>query len=262
MPWALFASVYTVQVEGFCFNLPMFSSFFILSPFFAARLSRQIRRRRSRVVATTTLSAIVGAGLLAGGARAVPVNMDPNGCPALPAVGGFTITMIPDPPNSNPSVLPPGSVPGACELSNPFPLQANVDVDFQPNLTSASNGIFRYQLASSVGAFLDARVDSDTDGIGGTTSVFKEIFGDSSFSPSALIGSGTSTNGSQVAIPLSNQTLTTIWVRDTYSASGSTALDNMSNTFRTPGPLPVLGAGAAFGFSRKLRARVKAVRNA
>jgi hypothetical protein len=27
---------------------------------------------------------------------------------------------------------------------------------------------------------------------------------------------------------------------------------------QTPGPLPILGAGAAFGFSRKLRSRIKA----
>ena len=36
-------------------------------------------------------------------------------------------------------------------------------------------------------------------------------------------------------------------------------IDAYQNTFRqTPGPLPILGAGAAFGFSRKLRSRIKA----
>jgi hypothetical protein len=37
-------------------------------------------------------------------------------------------------------------------------------------------------------------------------------------------------------------------------------IDAIKNTFQTPGPLPVLGAGAAFGFSRKLRSRIKAAR--
>jgi hypothetical protein len=36
------------------------------------------------------------------------------------------------------------------------------------------------------------------------------------------------------------------------------SVDNLVNNFsQTPGPLPLLGAGAAFGFSRKLRSRIK-----
>jgi hypothetical protein len=39
-------------------------------------------------------------------------------------------------------------------------------------------------------------------------------------------------------------------------------IDNYQNTFtqQVPGPLPILGAGAAFGYTRKLRRRVKAMR--
>jgi hypothetical protein len=44
---------------------------------------------------------------------------------------------------------------------------------------------------------------------------------------------------------------------------GNSASPNYSNHFRqTPGPLPILGAGAAFGFSRKLRSRIKGARTA
>jgi hypothetical protein len=41
-------------------------------------------------------------------------------------------------------------------------------------------------------------------------------------------------------------------------------IDAYSNIYRqeVPGPLPLLGAGAAFGFSRKLRGRIKAYRSA
>lgn len=53
----------------------------------------------------------------------------------------------------------------------------------------------------------------------------------------------------------------TYYFRDTFTTDGG-AIDNMQNTVRTPGPLPILGAGAAFGFSRKLRGRIKAARNA
>lgn len=56
----------------------------------------------------------------------------------------------------------------------------------------------------------------------------------------------------------------TIYVEDTYTlVNQGSQLDNYTNTFRqTPGPLPILGAGAAFGFSRKLRSRIKAGRTA
>jgi hypothetical protein len=56
----------------------------------------------------------------------------------------------------------------------------------------------------------------------------------------------------------------TIWVEDTYVTTGSGRITGITNTFTTksngtgvPGPLPLLGAGAAFGFSRKLRNRMK-----
>jgi hypothetical protein len=40
----------------------------------------------------------------------------------------------------------------------------------------------------------------------------------------------------------------------------SATLSSWTNTIQqTPGPLPILGAGAAFGFSRKLRRRIKSV---
>jgi hypothetical protein len=36
------------------------------------------------------------------------------------------------------------------------------------------------------------------------------------------------------------------------------SVDQKAATSSVPGPLPILGAGAAFGFSRKLRSRIKA----
>jgi hypothetical protein len=41
---------------------------------------------------------------------------------------------------------------------------------------------------------------------------------------------------------------------------GGATVSSWTNTIsQTPGPLPILGAGAAFGFSRKLRRRIKSV---
>ena len=46
-----------------------------------------------------------------------------------------------------------------------------------------------------------------------------------------------------------------------YSEATSGGLSSFTNTFQqaeVPGPLPLMGAGMAFGFSRKLRSRIKA----
>jgi hypothetical protein len=45
------------------------------------------------------------------------------------------------------------------------------------------------------------------------------------------------------------------------SSNGAGSINSLENSFRqtqVPGPLPILGAGMAFGFSRKLRRRIKA----
>ncbi len=53
-----------------------------------------------------------------------------------------------------------------------------------------------------------------------------------------------------------------LYIEDLATPNNST-IDNYQNVFRqTPGPLPILGAGAAYGFSRKLRGRIKASRTA
>jgi MYXO-CTERM domain-containing protein len=57
---------------------------------------------------------------------------------------------------------------------------------------------------------------------------------------------------------------TTIYVRDTWTipTGSTTIMDAIQNNFTqhtgtpTPGPLPLLGAGAAFGFSRRIRSRI------
>ena len=65
--------------------------------------------------------------------------------------------------------------------------------------------------------------------------------------------------------------LKSISVKNEYSVTAGsinsfqnsyTQFENEPPTQRVPGPLPLLGAGAAFGFSRRLRTRVLAARGA
>jgi hypothetical protein len=90
----------------------------------------------------------------------------------------------------------------------------------------------------------------------GTTTVMKSIYSDSNYTN--LIGT-INTNGGFVDIPPSKE----IWVQDQVNTTNGGVIPGLNNDFRqTPGPLPILGAGAAFGFSRKLRSRIKASRTA
>ena len=174
-------------------------------------------------------------------------------CPSPDVAGGFTLEIISAPTG-------PAGTTFTCDLTNPGgnPIQANEDVDFDPNIFNGS-GTYEYKLTSSIGNFLYAGVDSDTDGMGGSTLLTKQIFADAGFT--TLLATLISTDGSSVdMVPLPGAG-PMLWVRDTYSATGTTGLDNITNKFMTPGPLPVLGAGAAFGFSRKLRGRIKASRS-
>lgn len=76
----------------------------------------------------------------------------------------------------------------------------------------------------------------------------------------ALITAIMNNTGTAVLDPLHLQE---IWVSDTAIANLNGSVNNYQNSFRqndVPGPLPILAAGAAFGYSRKLRRRLKARR--
>jgi hypothetical protein len=200
--------------------------------------------------------AVLAAGVLTGGASLLNAGGAIASCPPPGPTfsnNGFYSTTL----TNNAATHP-----GTCSIESPFagnPFFDNVvaiEYDFAPNNINNTSGVYQYSVTSSVGAFTDYRLDFDTQ-LGSTSAVTKEIFSDSSFSN--LIGT-VNENELTILKPLTNQSLTTIWVRDTYSAQSGDVLDTVTNTFQTPGPLPILGAGAAFGFSRKLRGRIKAAR--
>jgi len=139
-----------------------------------------------------------------------------------------------------------------------------VDTDFTPNVTGGSPGgtigTLKYKLSI---------VDLPSQGpnpnvfdkvnlnwaavLGPNVKVTKQVFSDDAFTKNILTLTG---NGSIGNISASN--LKNIWILDTYNVPAGEGLDNFNNAFtQVPGPLPLLGAGTAFGFSRRLRRRSK-----
>lgn len=121
-----------------------------------------------------------------------------------------------------------------------------------PSPANDAVGSLNYTLAiiGSSSTFKDVEVDSDHTGSG--NSVRKVIV-----SPAVDI---TTTDGSIAISPLSG---TFVDVTDTYRVTNTGGLNSFSNGFTqtsnlpVPGPLPLIGLGAAFGFSRRLRNRIK-----
>ena len=219
--------------------------------------------------------AVLAAGMLAGGASllnagaAMAASSTAPTFPCTTGLGGFAPPMPVVAGAYSYTVTPiagPTTGTGSCTVSSPvagFDYFVTQDVKFVQELVGPATGVYSYKLTSNNGQpFLAGLIDSDFDL--GTGTVQKEVFTamDGLGNPiGASIFNQTSTNGSPSGlIALDNQSLSTIYVRDTYTVDAGGQLDNFTNTFQTPGPLPILGAGAAFGFSRKLRGRIKAAR--
>ncbi|MFM9073681.1 MAG: hypothetical protein ACKOOC_09810 [Cyanobium sp.] len=90
-----------------------------------------------------------------------------------------------------------------------------------------------------------------------TASVNKQFFIDATYTTPVpglpVLTSNYATGGSFLSLPSG---FTTLYVRDTYTG-GIRGMANGYTQRPVPGPLPLLGAGAAFGFSRRLRRRIK-----
>ncbi len=136
---------------------------------------------------------------------------------------------------------------------------------FAPSLTSNTatiSGFFDYTLAITDPSYdfknvqLDSAVAISTDPLSpGNTVVTKDING---------IPILTSINGAQVGpVPLLIQS--PISVSNKWTVAQFDTLTAVKDTYQqqiVPGPLPVMGAGMAFGFSRRLRNRIKASKKA
>ena len=134
----------------------------------------------------------------------------------------------------------------------------STDINFAPSVVGPQTGFFDYTVVITQPGWVFDTVQLDsTVAVNptspGVTSVIKEI------RSGPLLNS---INGAQVGpIPLAG--VTSLSVRDTWSVAQGDVLTNVKDTFtqasEVPGPLPLLGAAAAFGWSRKLRSRMNPV---
>lgn len=134
---------------------------------------------------------------------------------------------------------------------------------FVPSQTGPRTGFFNYTLAITDPAYqfanvqLDSTVAVSTNPLSpGDTIVSKDIDG---------IPMLESINGAQVG-PVAFSLPSPISISDTWSVAANDVLTSIKDTYQqqeqhVPGPLPLMGAGMAFGFSRRLRRRLRAKRN-
>ena len=150
--------------------------------------------------------------------------------------------------------------------------QWQVDVDFSPDFNNGSIGTstLEYMLRiknpvppgyGTNARFLESLLGANLQP--GDT-VQKQIFSlvDPYGTPSkgSLLSSVTDPPGAGWNSAISGQL--GLYVVDTATAASGAVIDNYQNSYRqvVPGPLPLLGAGMAFGFTRRLRRRVSNAR--
>jgi hypothetical protein len=202
--------------------------------------------------------ALVGAATLpltAGQAQASVIYCDfqptPGACGGPVTLGDKIIQAI----------APPTSGTGIVDFEELNPLKYVSDIDFDP--TATASGSFDYVINITDPLFAFHEVILNWNPLGSFPEVKKEIFKANTFNPADLLGTISTNNGEFKLSDLPDQ-YTHLWIRDTWTLDPGENVDNITNTFtqtnisnKVPGPLPLLGAGAAFGFSRRLRRRTK-----
>jgi hypothetical protein len=247
--------------------------------------SQQVKTRPSSrqllwaVQCTVALATAVGTVLVSSGEA---LAAGPAFCPGAPPdtattttiPGVVTATCFTIPGDPSPS---PDTVPGWFATNNlgsqatPSGRQDDVVIDFNdgmtgtdmPGLPGGFTGYFYYSITSIDMPYVTTILDLNAD-IASVTASKTLWYADpgNPLAPSIPADLTLAWTGSTVTAPIAPGT-TTLWVLDTYNLmSTAPALDNVKNRFLTPGPLPICAAGVAFGFSRKLRSRVKAARSA
>lgn len=216
------------------------------------------RLLKSVATSALALSAVAGGVMLSGGeVKAVTLCFDfPPGAPPPPSCtdGGWTVVHT--------AFNAPGQT-GIVDLTDlaVSPDQAQVDIDFDPPTSAGQNGSYFYTISTAGQNIIRARLSAVSGGVTADYEAFKYIYRDSSKATLIDVLNITESSGDDLSVFFSAPS---VYVEDYWSssASGQVDVDAITNSYQTPGPLPILGAGAAFGFSRKLRSRIKASRSA
>jgi hypothetical protein len=209
--------------------------------------------------------AILATGMLAGGASVLNAGgAQAQPCPpVIPPLNphGFYYNGIGSTPASTPSCISP--VAGNPNL-------VNIDHDYAAPQPFNTSGVVTYKLGNTaLQPFIKANIDADIDALGAYSFTFNKYVyrNEADFlanNNNYTVFNYTNNSGVITTTPPGGGDLvgytSEIWVKDSWTVTGAAEVDNITNTFQTPGPLPILGAGAAFGFSRKLRGRIKAAR--
>jgi hypothetical protein len=153
--------------------------------------------------------------------------------------------------------------PASAILANPKSLVADelsINLAFEPPEPGPQMDRLQYEVTVSNPGwwFSEVALYSAVPSAGGVV-VTKEIYSDPSYT--TLVWSATSIDGSNLAFQPIPHYYSTLYVIDLYTIPAGKTLGKVGNSYRqSPAPLPLIGAGAAFGFSRKLRKRIKAAR--
>jgi hypothetical protein len=159
-----------------------------------------------------------------------------------------------------------GGGSGQFTFANPLTGFYTANLNFNPSYNSAGvTQKFSYTLEST-SPFVATGLTSQMQAFFETGAFTKKVCaGGFGVGPCTTISTSGSASTGVAPIPLVGGPATMIYVEDEYTTTGNGLINGISNSFfteefptdRVPGPLPLLGAGAAFGFSRKLRNRMK-----
>jgi hypothetical protein len=218
----------------------------------------------ARVLLGVTVLGATGLGLSAGPAQALttPCSFPTAGPYSICTSGPYESTPNADKVISE--IVAPTAGTGLIDFTEEAGVGGGksyrVNFDFNPPLTTPPgpiSGSSQYKVSiDPTNPYYFNIASLSWSGTGAPT-VTKEIYS-AAFTPASLLAT-ISIDGGQYTF---TQNYKNIWIRDTYIVpnDGISNLDNFQNTFIqktsiVPGPLPLLGAGMAFGFSRRLRRR-------
>jgi hypothetical protein len=208
-----------------------------------------------------TLAAVSVGGLLAGQAQAAnpcsllalvgpPAPGNPNACDFTDAASGFKVTKV------SVTGFTPTTFDNLVYTISGLDLQAQLN--FVGARTTTTTGTLKYTIELLNGKTFDT-AQANITGNNGNFSTDTASAG--------LTSPATATGGPGTTVSFVPM-LTTQDFTQSFSAtpSGNLAFNSLGTIYSTtpsqgdvevPGPLPLLGAGAAFGFSRRLRNRIK-----